>query len=168
MRDFNNNRGGGNRGGGNRFGGGGNRFGGRDGGDRQMHDATCANCGKDCKVPFRPTGDKPVYCNDCFRDQNGGDRNRVSGPRGDRSTFRSGGGDRAPRREEPSYQKQLDEMNKKLDLILKAVKTATQETEEVVAKPKKKVKKSKPAKAVEEISLTEAPEDEAEVSQDKE
>ena len=32
----------------------------------EMHHATCADCGNDCQVPFRPTGDKPVYCSDCF------------------------------------------------------------------------------------------------------
>ncbi len=32
----------------------------------EMHKATCANCGKSCEVPFRPNGEKPVYCSDCF------------------------------------------------------------------------------------------------------
>jgi CxxC-x17-CxxC domain-containing protein len=31
-----------------------------------MHPAVCAQCGKDTTVPFRPRGDKPVYCSDCF------------------------------------------------------------------------------------------------------
>lgn len=31
-----------------------------------MHSAVCDECGKRCKVPFKPTGDKPVYCSDCF------------------------------------------------------------------------------------------------------
>jgi len=47
-------------------------FGGRrDGGSgpREMHDATCATCGKGCQVPFKPSGDKPVYCSDCFQGQ---------------------------------------------------------------------------------------------------
>ncbi len=60
-----------NRGGGGRFGKRGG-FGGRN--ERpQMHDATCDNCGKQCQVPFRPTGERPVYCNDCFgKDRDGG------------------------------------------------------------------------------------------------
>ena len=33
---------------------------------REMHPAVCAQCGKDTTVPFRPRGDKPVYCSDCF------------------------------------------------------------------------------------------------------
>ncbi len=36
------------------------------GGSREMHPAVCAQCGKDTEVPFRPSGDRPVYCSDCF------------------------------------------------------------------------------------------------------
>jgi len=55
----------------NRFGGGGRRDGGGRGrfGDRrprEMHKTTCADCGNECEVPFKPNGEKPVYCNDCF------------------------------------------------------------------------------------------------------
>ena len=53
---------------GNRGGGGGY---GRE--DRVMHDAVCAECGKETQVPFVPTGSRPVYCSDCFRNQRGGD-----------------------------------------------------------------------------------------------
>ncbi|WP_028306956.1 zinc-ribbon domain containing protein [Desulfitibacter alkalitolerans] len=34
---------------------------------REMHPATCASCGKSTTVPFRPSGDKPVYCKDCYQ-----------------------------------------------------------------------------------------------------
>ncbi|MCI0783379.1 MAG: zinc-ribbon domain containing protein [Chloroflexi bacterium] len=40
--------------------------GGYGGGAREMHPAVCAQCGKDTEVPFRPSGDRPVYCSDCF------------------------------------------------------------------------------------------------------
>lgn len=33
---------------------------------REMHNATCAACGVETQVPFRPSGDRPVYCRDCF------------------------------------------------------------------------------------------------------
>ena len=33
---------------------------------REMFDATCAACGKPCKVPFQPTEGRPVYCSECF------------------------------------------------------------------------------------------------------
>jgi len=47
-----------------RYGSGG---GGGYGGQRQMFPATCAECGKSTEVPFRPRGDRPVYCSDCYR-----------------------------------------------------------------------------------------------------
>lgn len=34
--------------------------------ERIMHKAICAECSKECEVPFRPAGDRPVYCKDCF------------------------------------------------------------------------------------------------------
>jgi CxxC-x17-CxxC domain-containing protein len=43
--------------------------GGYSSGERQMHSATCASCGREAQVPFVPRGDKPVYCSDCFRQQ---------------------------------------------------------------------------------------------------
>lgn len=33
---------------------------------RVMHDAICANCGAECKIPFEPKDDRPVYCSTCF------------------------------------------------------------------------------------------------------
>ncbi len=38
-------------------------------GPREMHPVVCAECGKDTTVPFRPRGDRPVYCSDCFSKQ---------------------------------------------------------------------------------------------------
>ena len=46
-----------------------NSFGRNDRFDRrpqEMHKATCADCGKQCEVPFKPSGDKPVYCRECY------------------------------------------------------------------------------------------------------
>jgi CxxC-x17-CxxC domain-containing protein len=37
------------------------------GANRQMYPAVCANCGKETQVPFQPRGDKPVYCDECYR-----------------------------------------------------------------------------------------------------
>ena len=36
-------------------------------GSREMHKATCAECGNECEVPFKPTEGKPVYCQECYR-----------------------------------------------------------------------------------------------------
>jgi CxxC-x17-CxxC domain-containing protein len=34
---------------------------------REMFPVKCSECGKDTEVPFKPSGDRPVYCSDCFR-----------------------------------------------------------------------------------------------------
>ena len=52
--------------------GGGNRGGGRGGnfrpsGPREMHKATCSDCGQETEVPFKPTEGRPVYCRECFQ-----------------------------------------------------------------------------------------------------
>ncbi len=31
-----------------------------------MHQAVCDECGQDCEVPFKPSGNKPIYCSRCF------------------------------------------------------------------------------------------------------
>jgi CxxC-x17-CxxC domain-containing protein len=70
-------------------------------GDKQMHTATCAKCGKKCEVPFRPTEGKPVYCSQCF--ENGG-----------------------PTSKNPEqFQKQFEILNNKLDRILKTLNPVT-------------------------------------------
>lgn len=33
---------------------------------RKMYSAICADCGKECSVPFEPREDRPVYCSECF------------------------------------------------------------------------------------------------------
>ncbi|MFH1947531.1 MAG: CxxC-x17-CxxC domain-containing protein [Candidatus Magasanikbacteria bacterium] len=90
---------------GNKSFGGGSRFGGRDGdrdgGRPAMHRATCSECGDNCEVPFKLTGDKPIFCSDCFGRQKSRDGGRDSG-----SSRPSYGGDRherRERRERPSF-----------------------------------------------------------------
>jgi CxxC-x17-CxxC domain-containing protein len=39
-------------------------FGGRT--PRQMHPATCGQCGQMTEVPFLPKGERPVLCSECF------------------------------------------------------------------------------------------------------
>jgi len=58
-----------------------------------MFSATCGACGKEAKVPFQPRGDKPVYCSDCFRSQQGGGGGSYSGggsSGGSRDSYSSG------------------------------------------------------------------------------
>ena len=101
------------RSGGSRFGGGRSGFG-RDSRrferkPLEMHDVTCDKCGKECQVPFRPSGDKPVLCSDCFRKNEG--PGRSFGPRS---------------RDRPSSSEmsseQLNKIEAKLDKIIKALK----------------------------------------------
>jgi CxxC-x17-CxxC domain-containing protein len=33
---------------------------------REMHKAVCAECGKECEVPFKPIEGRPVYCRECY------------------------------------------------------------------------------------------------------
>lgn len=137
-----------------------------------MHKATCSECGKSCEVPFRPTGEKPVYCSDCF----GG--KRESGDRESRPSF----SDRAPRREfndrndrpapRPDFarsapsnddtKKQLGEISIKLDRLLSAIERLAQPKKEVafvketpVMTAKVEVKKEAPMKAMKKKTVEE-------------
>jgi CxxC-x17-CxxC domain-containing protein len=38
-------------------------------GARPNYEAVCAACGTETTVPFRPRGDRPVYCRSCFSAQ---------------------------------------------------------------------------------------------------
>ncbi|HET6315954.1 MAG TPA: CxxC-x17-CxxC domain-containing protein [Chloroflexota bacterium] len=49
-------------------------------GPREMFSAICSSCGKEAQVPFQPSGDKPVYCSECFQQRGGA--NRGYGSRG--------------------------------------------------------------------------------------
>jgi CxxC-x17-CxxC domain-containing protein len=116
--------GGNNRGGHGQRGSGRPGFGGRPdfnrGGDREMFTATCDQCHKQCEVPFRPTGEKPVYCRDCFAGKREGHGDnfskRDSFPRKDFSGPQSS---HAPDRRIDDLKRQLDGMSLKLDTLLK-------------------------------------------------
>ena len=58
-RDFGGSRGG-SRGGPRRGFGGGPRE------PREMHKATCAECGQECEVPFKPQEGRDVFCKSCY------------------------------------------------------------------------------------------------------
>lgn len=156
MRNFN-------QGGASRFGAsrggnsGGSRFGGdrRPGGDRgpvTMHHAICSKCGKDCEVPFRPTGDKPIYCNDCFSDNRdrGGDRfpRKDFGSRSSRPSFSDnrGGGS------SDEVKKQLEFLGLKIDRLTKVVESLApvhaHTTPEKSAQVKKAIKEATSDKKV--------------------
>ena len=33
---------------------------------KEYFTTVCANCGKEARVPFQPSNDRPVYCSECF------------------------------------------------------------------------------------------------------
>ena len=45
-------------------------FNGNQGGERQSFQITCSECGAQDTVPFKPRGDKPVLCRNCFQKKN--------------------------------------------------------------------------------------------------
>ncbi|NTV29249.1 MAG: hypothetical protein HGA80_04120 [Candidatus Omnitrophica bacterium] len=44
---------------------------------RLMHQAVCAECKKECEVPFKPSGDRPVYCQECFTRRKSANKTKV-------------------------------------------------------------------------------------------
>ena len=144
MKDFNRGGGFGDK----RGGGGGGGFGRRDSGgsrggfnrggggsfDRPaMHQATCADCGQSCEVPFKPTGERPVYCSNCFKNKDEGAPKRDD-RRDDRHEHRSENrfDSRSENREfsKPAVNsgsfsnEQFETLNAKLDKILRALNSA--------------------------------------------
>ena len=110
-------------------------FGGDRGIDRQMFKTTCSKCGKECEVPFKPTGSKPVYCRDCFRtirDSNsGGSYSRNSGKQSFDNNNRGSS--------YPQYKEQFETLNAKLDKILKLLNPEKpMEAPKVVTEPQVK------------------------------
>jgi len=126
-------------------------------GDKKtLYPAVCDKCGKACKVPFKPSGNKPVYCSDCFEKtdsrENRGDR-RDSGVRHygnhdyhHQSTYQAPPQANQSQNPNTGFGMQLELLNTKLDQIislLKPVALAPPLQTEVIAKP---AKKSKPKK----------------------
>lgn len=115
-------------GGGGRFGGG---RGGDRGGDRPMFQTTCSKCGKPAQIPFRPSGDRPVFCSNCFETEKnsapsfGGGSNFSRPPRSfDRPSF---GDRRPPAPPAPltvnldQFKAQFEALNSKLDRLIRAI-----------------------------------------------
>lgn len=141
------------RGGSNRFGGG------RDSSDRPMHRATCAKCGNECEVPFKPTGERPVYCSNCFKGIRNSDPRRSDDrdSRGRHDNYSENRNDRGNENNEGQFKKQFESLNWKLDKILKilapvapqeVVKEEKVEEKVKVIKPKKSTKTIKKEKPV--------------------
>ncbi len=55
--------------------------------EKNFTHAVCSECGKECEIPFRPTGGRPVYCSDCFSERK--DSGSFKGKFGNRSRERN-------------------------------------------------------------------------------
>lgn len=88
--------------------------------DRQMYDAVCDECGNKCSVPFQPRGDKPIYCSSCFEKRNEGEG------RGNDNRGRSNDSNQS------GNSQKFDELNAKLDAILKILAPLVPENEALV------------------------------------
>lgn len=93
-------------------------FGGRDRDERrsEMFPATCDSCHRQCEVPFRPNGSKPVYCDNCFsskRDGHEGPQRRMQ--QEDKFTFGAPEVKHAPT--VTQNDKRIDELRKQVDLL---------------------------------------------------
>lgn len=127
------------------FGGGGRSFDGGDRGERQMFQATCSKCGKECQIPFRPTGGRAVFCSNCFETEKNsapsfGGNTRFSRPAP--SFGRPSFGDRrpapmaAPAVNLDQFKAQFEALNSKLDRIIRAlVPVELEKVQEKAPKP---------------------------------
>ena len=90
---------------------------------KELCNATCNKCHKECKVPFKPTGSKPVFCRDCFKkDFKDLDKSFKKGPRFDRGDRRESRDDRRPAAPNNNeVVKQLKDLNLKMDQLLRTL-----------------------------------------------
>lgn len=116
-------------------------FGGGHDRPKQMHPATCSKCGQNCEVPFKPTGERPVFCSNCFKTQ---DR---PAPKFAQPSFGGSHQQQAGTAGGAVSKGQLDALNAKLDKIISLL--GGNKTVEAPKEKKEAVKKSKaPAKKV--------------------
>jgi CxxC-x17-CxxC domain-containing protein len=78
-------------------------------GERTYTRVICAECNKECEIPFKPSGDRPVYCKECFSKRKKGNlfkANRDNRPEGRNFPQERHSGERqAEKRQEPFKKK---------------------------------------------------------------
>ncbi len=116
----------------------------RNGGRADMHQATCSECGNPCEVPFKPTGARPIFCNNCFGKQKNQEGRKFNGGSRERNFDRPRFENKRPEfRQAPvqdnqiinELKQQLEAMNNKLERILNLV-MAPAETQKINTKEK--------------------------------
>lgn len=136
-------------------------FGGNRGFDKpEMHRATCAACNQACQVPFKPNGSRPVYCSNCFgREEDRGAKSYNQDKPSFKPSFERPAANYAENKGIEKLKEQLNIVNSKLDILIKAlVKTTADEVEDdaneiddIIVKPAKVAKViTKKSKKVEE------------------
>ncbi|MEK6906520.1 MAG: CxxC-x17-CxxC domain-containing protein [Nanoarchaeota archaeon] len=90
-----------------------------DRGTSEMYEVTCSKCGKQCKVPFRPTGNKPVFCSECFSKEGNSSSRRNFDSRNNNVSSQSG-----------MSSEQFKKINTKLDKILGILEEIDSEEED--------------------------------------
>jgi CxxC-x17-CxxC domain-containing protein len=89
-----------------------------------MFKTICSDCGKECEVPFKPNGSKPVFCRDCFQSKRRFEGARENSPRPGnfpppppprRPDFEDRGPHQPP---VDPHKQQFEALNSKLDKIL--------------------------------------------------
>lgn len=121
----------------------------------QMHSAVCADCGKNCEVPFRPNGERPVFCKDCFGDKR--EAPRGDAPRRDerpRSFEKREYSPQAPvQRPQPQVEdKRIDELSRKVELIHKKLDTVMEMIEGMALAKGNEIKQVELAKTVKKVA----------------
>jgi CxxC-x17-CxxC domain-containing protein len=110
----------------------------RDDRPQTMFKTICSDCGKECEVPFKPNGSKPVFCRDCFQG-----KRRSEGPRPEfnrRPNFDDRGPQQGPP-PPPPHREDFAALNAKLDRILNLLtvkEVVVEPVVESVIKPKTK------------------------------
>ncbi len=93
----------------------------------QMHKTSCSSCGNMAEVPFKPTGDKPVLCSNCFGSKRDGGRSsdRRDNGRGSRDRRESGSFNRPSTPDQSkdirTLQDQIKALHVKMDVIMKSL-----------------------------------------------
>ncbi len=100
---------------------------------RLMYAVICYMCGKDCEIPFKPSGNRPVYCQSCFAKRKAQVHNSPNLPLSQMVTTKASSPVQSP---QTSH---LNPKDKKKAVKSKAI------TKKKTARPKKKSAKKKTA-----------------------
>ncbi|MBI5422230.1 hypothetical protein HZA44_03795, partial [Candidatus Peregrinibacteria bacterium] len=129
--------------------------------EKPKFDATCSDCGKPCQVPFRPNGEKPVLCSECFSIAKG---DSFAPKNHDKFAKKNEGFE--PRKPDRTVE-QLEKMNAKLERMLKLIEALGQEkkkepmkeavkkesAQEIIKEAVKAISAEKPKKAPKKTSV---------------